>query len=590
MEAVFIKIFNMSIAAGWLILAVIVLRFLLQKAPKWLPCTLWAFVAVRLICPFTFESTFSLIPSAETVSPDVVRYAPEPSIDSGIPAIDGTLNPMIGEIFAPAPGASVNPLDIWAFVASIIWVIGLAVLLGYAFISFLRLHGKVREAVPLQNHVWICDAVKSPFILGIVKPRIYLSSGMDAEQTKYVLAHERAHLKSGDHIWKPFGYVLLAVYWFHPLMWAAYILFCRDIEFACDERAVKDMNFDGKKAYCHALLSCSMPVGMRVSYPLAFGEGRVKERVKHVLHYRRPALWAILTAVGVCVAVAVCFLTDPETEASVETTDVPYDDMSETTNVPHENEFEKSNAPYNAGVESPDTSYQFVSTDTLYDEEKTITFTGVIVENTADSVKPLILVQPMGDELPYPRIFFVLPDDETDWTTRINSIVSITCKNSFEETDPAIGELISISLAESAPDPQTMFSTFGISINLPGNSNWIQNVAYSQPDADHMKINYHDAIIDADCKLLAVRNGMPDLPDIVYDKTLTETWQGTSSSGQVVYINLQRTADGTQVLASWEYEEYQFALLADVPAKTGDIGAIAKTAITVISNLECFSL
>ncbi|MDE7131053.1 MAG: M56 family metallopeptidase [Lachnospiraceae bacterium] len=586
METVFIKIFNMSIAAGWLILAVIVLRFLLQKAPKWLACTLWAVVAVRLICPFTFESAFSLIPSAETVRPDVVRYAPEPSIDSGIPAIDGMLNPMISETFAPAPGASVNPLDIWAFAASIIWVIGLVAMLGYAFVSFLRLRGMIREAVPLQNHVWVCDAVKSPFILGVVRPRIYLSSSMNAEQTKYVLAHERAHLKRGDHVWKPFGYVLLAVYWFHPLVWAAYSLFCRDIELACDERAVKNISLDDKKAYCRALLSYSMPGGMRVSYPLAFGEGRVKERVKHVLHYRRPAFWVVLGAAGMCLVVAVCFLTNPETDTSVETTGVPYDDMSETTNVPHDNEFEKSNAQYNAGVESADTSNQFVSTDTLYDEGETITFTGVIVENTTDSVKPLILVQPIGDELPYPRIFFVLPDDETDWTTRINSIVSVTCKDSFEETDPAIGELISISLAESAPDPQDMFSTFGISIDLPGNSNWIQNIAYSQPDADHMEIDYHDAIIDADCKLLAVRDGMPDLPDIVYDKTLTETWQGTFSSGQTVYIKVQRSADGTQVLASWEYEEYQFALLADVPVKTGDIGAIAKTAITVISNLK----
>lgn len=503
MAMVFIKLLNMSISAGWLILAVVALRFLLQKTPKWLSCTLWAVVAVRLICPFSFESAFSLIPSAETVSPAVVRYAPEPSIDSGIPAIDDMLNPMISESFAPAPGASVNPLDIWAFAASIIWVIGLVVMLGYAVVSFLRLRGKVREAIPLQNHVWICDAVKSPFILGIVRPRIYLSSGMDTEQMRYVLAHEQAHLKRGDHVWKPLGYALLAVYWFHPLIWAAYALFCQDIEFACDEKAVKDMNFDGKKAYCHALLSCSMPRGMRVSYPLAFGEGRVKERVKHVLHYRRPAFWAILAAAGVCVAVAVCFLTDPKTDA-------PYDDEFETSNTPYDNEIGTTNSPHN--------------------------------------------------------------DDGT--------------KDTFEETQPPFGELISINRAESSHDPQAMFRTFGISIQLPGNSTWIQNVEYSQPDQNHMEINYHDAIINADCQLLSVRDGMLDLPDITYDKTKEELWQGTSSSGQVVYVKVQRSADGTQVLATWEYEEYQFALLADVPADySGDIGAIAKAALSVISNI-----
>ena len=480
---VFIKLLNMSISAGWLILAVIVLRFFLQKAPKWLPCTLWAAVAVRLICPFTFESAFSLIPSAETVSPTVVRYAPEPSINSGIPTIDGVLNPVISETFAPTPGASVNPLDIWAFAASIIWIIGLVIMLGYAFVNFLRLRGKVQEAVLLQNPVWICDAIKSPFILGIVKPRIYLSSSMDAEQMKYVLAHEKAHLKRGDHFWKPLGYILLAVYWFHPLMWAAYALFCRDIEFACDEKAVKDMSFDGKKAYCHALLSCSMPGRMRVSYPLAFGEGQVKERVKHVLHYRRPAFWTVLATVGVCMAVAVCFLTDPKTDATAETAGLPYDDTSETTNVPPENEFETLNAPYDNefGTENLPYGNEFGTTNPPHNDDGAITFVGVIVENTMDSVKPLILVQPIEAEIPYDYICFVLPDDEAGWATQINSVVSITCKDAFEESTPPFGELISISRAESSTDPQTMFRTFGISI----------------------KINYHDAILNADCQLLS---------------------------------------------------------------------------------------
>lgn len=499
MDTIFWELLNRSIAAGWLVLAVIGLRLLLRKAPKWLPCILWAIVAVRLVCPFSFESAFSLIPSAETVNPAVVQCMQEPFIDSGIPAVNGVVNRAVSETFAPETGASANPLYIWGFAGGIVWAFGLAVMLGYAFVSCLRIRARVREAVPLRDNIWICDSVGSPFILGIVRPRIYLSSGMEAEQQRYVLAHEQAHLKRKDHFWKPFGYVLLAVYWFHPLMWAAYILLCRDIEFACDEKAVRDMNPDGKKAYCRALLSCSMPGKMKVSYPLAFGEGRIKERVKNVLHYRKPALWAVIAAAGVCVVTAVCFLTDPEKNT--------VDGMVEerTANVPAEE-------------------------DTGEDGAQT-----------------------------------ALPEEE--WK---------------EDDDPVAG-----ANDKDGQDEEGTIAFGGITVQLPGNDNWIQDREYRQPDADHMEICYHDAILDADCKLLAVRGGTPGLPDIVYDAALEETWEGDTASGQKVYVRVQRSGDGKQVLATWEYGEYQFAIYAEMSSEKMDIGAVAKAALGVISNLEC---
>ena len=312
MDVIFLKLLNMSIAAGWLILAVIVLRLLLKKAPKSLVCILWAVVAIRLLCPFSVESSFSLIPSAETLSPAVVRYAAKPAIDSGISFIDHTLNPIIGESFAPDIGASVNPLQIWVYLGSILWIIGLLGLLGYALVSFIRIHVKVREAVPLWDNIWICDAVKSPFILGIIRPRIYLSSGMEGEQMGYVLAHEQAHLKRRDHWWKPLGFLLLSVYWYHPLVWVAYVLLCRDIEIACDEKVIKDMDMNRKKAYSNALVACSTQRSMILACPLAFGEVGVKERVKAVLNYRKPAFWLIAAAILACAVVTVCFLTNPE--------------------------------------------------------------------------------------------------------------------------------------------------------------------------------------------------------------------------------------------------------------------------------------
>ena len=333
MEMIFLNVFNRSLAAGWLILAVIVVRFLLKKAPRRLSCVLWAVVAVRLLCPFFPVSSFSLIPSGETISAEVVRFAPAPAIDSGIPALNEALNPMIGERFAQAPGTSVNPLYIWTAIAGIVWLVGVAVMVGYALLSSLRMRSVVREAVPLgmcaephgarpletgaalPDNVWLCDAVRSPFILGIVRPKIYLHSGITREQMLCILAHEQAHVERLDHCLKPFGWLLLSVYWFHPLVWIAYMLFCRDLELACDEKVVGGMDLDGRKAYSHALLACSLQRKMIFSYPLAFGEIGVRERVKGILHYRKPAGWIAAVAVLACAAVAVCFLTDPKEKA-----------------------------------------------------------------------------------------------------------------------------------------------------------------------------------------------------------------------------------------------------------------------------------
>lgn len=315
MDVIFLELLNRSIAAGWLILAVMILRLLFKKAPRWMSCLLWGLVAVRLICPFSVESIFSLIPSAEIISQDTVSYSPNPAIDSGIPAVNNAVNPLISQSLTPSVGDSVNPLQVWMFGVSCLWAAGLFVMLGYALFSFLRLHRQVQEAVPLRENIWIGDTVASPFILGIIRPRIYLPSHMDAPQTEYVLAHEQAHLKRRDHWWKPLGYLLLSLYWFHPLCWAAYILLCRDIELACDEKVIRHMNLEEKKSYSRTLLSLSLQRKQILACPLAFGEVGVKERVKTVLHYKKPAFWVLVIAVAACIIAAVCFLTNPPSTA-----------------------------------------------------------------------------------------------------------------------------------------------------------------------------------------------------------------------------------------------------------------------------------
>ncbi len=314
MAAVFLKLLNLSISASWLVLAVLVLRLVSKRSPKWMNVLLWGMVALRLMLPFSIESALSLIPSAETLSPEVVRFDPAPTITSGVEFIDNAVNPSLSESFAAAPLASVNPLYVWTYLAGWVWLIGLGVMLLYALVSYLRLRRRVSVSLPVQDHIYLCDAISSPFILGVVKPHIYLPSGLDEVQRQNVLAHERAHLARHDHWWKPLGFALLAVYWFNPVLWLAYALLCRDIELACDERVIRTMDESAVKAYSTVLLACSMPRKAVITCPLAFGEVGVKERVRNALHYKKPAFWVVAASVAVCVVVAVCFLTNPPTD------------------------------------------------------------------------------------------------------------------------------------------------------------------------------------------------------------------------------------------------------------------------------------
>lgn len=566
MEMIFLNVFNRSLAAGWLILAVIVVRFLLKKAPRRLSCVLWAVVAVRLLCPFFPASSFSLIPSGETISAEAVRFAPAPAIDSGIPALNEALNPMIGERFAPAPGTSVNPLYIWTAVAGIVWLVGVAVMAGYALLGSLRMRSVVREAVPLESgaalpdNVWLCDAVRSPFILGIVRPKIYLPSGITREQMLCILAHEQAHVERLDHCLKPFGWLLLSVYWFHPLVWIAYMLFCRDLELACDEKVVGGMDLDGRKAYSHALLACSLQRKMIFSYPLAFGEIGVRERVKGILHYRKPAGWLAAVAVLACVAVAVCFLTDPKEKADdskIRYLDQWYSrsDLSAETIAWLE--------WYNGLSAEEQLAVSSVPHD-LYDLAGYGGRADVAVE-TVDAEHDAVGAEDM-------------PDNAKDYM------------------DAGRDAVDTVQAGEGAEDPAihtgTLSAAFGIPLQLPGNEGWIQDIEYRQPDGNTVEVEYWDDIAEADCRMTAVRDGALNLsePDIAYDAAREETWMGSTGSGQHVYVKVQCSGDGKHVLATWEYDngehQYQFAVRAVVSGENTDISPVPKAVLSMISCLE----
>lgn len=308
----FSDVLNASISASWMVLAVILFRLVFKNAPKWSRVLLWGLVAVRLLLPFSIESELSLVPSAETVPQEVMRYEGT-QLDE--PAhIDVIKNPAFSDDISIELGETAEHMQISIINMTFVWLSGIAVLLLYTIISYLSLRHKVNTAVLYKDNIFQSENVGSPFVLGIIKPRIYLPFKIDIQDLEHVVAHEQAHIKRKDHWWKPLGFVLLSIHWFNPVMWLAYILLCRDIELACDEKVIKELNNEQRADYTQALVSCSVNRRMIAACPLAFGEIGVKERVKSVLNYKKPAFWMILMAMIACVVVAICFLTDPVNE------------------------------------------------------------------------------------------------------------------------------------------------------------------------------------------------------------------------------------------------------------------------------------
>ena len=304
MSQVFLRLFNISATAGWIVAAVLLLRLLFRQMPKWVNCLLWGIVGLRLILPVTLESTVSLLPSAQVI-PQNIAVAETPAIYSGIPAVNRAVNP----IFATMENLPLEQILHWA---SLVWFIGLGVLLCYGLFSYFRICRQVRISVRKEGNVYLCDDIDSPFLLGLFSPRIYVPSGLEEGLLPHILAHEQAHIRRRDHIWKPLGFMLLCVYWFNPLLWVGYILLCRDIERACDEKVISQMDRSFRVQYMGALVACSLHRRLILACPVAFGEVSVKTRIKGITRYQRPTGWIIGLSVVTCLVVSVCFLTSPK--------------------------------------------------------------------------------------------------------------------------------------------------------------------------------------------------------------------------------------------------------------------------------------
>ena len=396
MSGIFLQIFNMSVSASYIVLAVLLLRLILRKAPKWIMVFLWGIVALRLICPFSIESALSLIPSAEVVSPSIMTES-TPIVNTGIPIINSTVNPIISESLTPTPNDSADPLQTWIPILSTVWLVGILALLIYTVISYVRVKSRIGTAVICKDNIYQSESVISPFVLGVIKPKIYLPFNISEHHMMHVIAHENAHIRRKDHLWKPLGFLLLALHWFNPLMWLGYVLLCRDIELACDEKVIRELDRDARADYSEALLTCSVNRRMIAACPLAFGEVSVKNRVRSVLNYKKPAFWIIIAAVVACIVVAVCFLTDPLSKEKPD--DQPQND--ETT------------ASQEELIGSADNGESYINTEY---EGVYITIESTLAASSEGAILTMVWHNETDQEITYGDMFFIESEYDGEWT------------------------------------------------------------------------------------------------------------------------------------------------------------------------------
>jgi len=311
MYDIFIKVLNMSYQAGIVICFIILARFLLKiiKAPKKYAYYLWGIAFIRMICPISFETVLSLLPKKTKPISATILYEQIPQVHTGSNMIDYTVNSVLP---AASPMASVNPIQIWILIAQIIWLVGLVLLLIYSAVSYIKLKYRLVGSVNIQDNIYLVDHLETPFILGIIRPRIYMPSNLKQIEMEYILQHERAHLKRRDHIMKVIAFLAASIHWFNPFAWVAFVFGCKDMEMSCDEYVMKTSNQDIRKEYSASLLSLCVGNRKLSGTPLAFGEGSTKGRIKNVLHYKKPAGIAVILSLFIVAILAICLLSNPE--------------------------------------------------------------------------------------------------------------------------------------------------------------------------------------------------------------------------------------------------------------------------------------
>lgn len=566
MGDIFLKLLNMSITAGWLILAVLCIRLLFRKIPKWVNCLLWGVVAIRLICPFSIESQFSILPSTEpiksstVVEGEVQNYIP--SIDSRLTIVENTINPMLTETFAYNESDSAASLQIVTYAAGLVWCCGMVLLIICAMGSAVKLHKLVKEAVCVRDNIYICDVVKSPFILGIFRPRVYLSSALREREMDYILAHESAHLKRKDHWWKALGYLLLCIHWFNPLCWMAYSLLCKDIELACDEKAAKDMTFHEKKEYSKVLLSCAGQRSLIMVCPLAFGEVGVKERVKSVLNYKKPTLWIMIATIAVLVILVVCFLTNPTREYQIRIT-IPAG-STEAFCYSDEEISPKGN------------TLTFYAGEGLGDTEIALLPVEVREENAYD--EPAYITPGMPVKMDVEKGAWFKIGVNVQNTTDESMDVYVSVKN-VEVRIASVKEVGGSSLStEQTPGEEGAAQQEYISLQageMPVENDTIQNIMlYEQPEAEKVCIKVQPSMIrenayyyyiptDKDQEWLSAQVEALDLEGQPFDRR----WEGHKERGwQIIYNDMEiRVFEGGYLYYTYDDEKGMMECFIEAP-------------------------
>ena len=309
LENAFLEILNMSFTGSIVILFVLLARLLLKKAPKIFSYVLWSVVLFRLICPFSFESVFSLLPTKASSFAQNMVYSQTPKADTGVVIINNAVNEILP---AAIPAANINPLQIWVLIGSLIWMVGVIFLLIYALVTLLQLKKRLKTATSYLDNIFLSDKIDTAFVFGALRPRIYLPDSLTAGQREHILLHEQIHIKRFDHLIKLLSFFVLCLHWFNPLAWIAFFASGKDMEMSCDEAVVKKLGSDIKKDYSTSLLILTTDRRVIGSPPLAFGEGDTKERIKNVLRYKKPAFWVMVVAVIAVLCVIVGLMSNPK--------------------------------------------------------------------------------------------------------------------------------------------------------------------------------------------------------------------------------------------------------------------------------------
>ncbi|MDD3853092.1 MAG: M56 family metallopeptidase, partial [Syntrophomonadaceae bacterium] len=311
MSSYFITVLNMSLTASYVVMAVIIVRLLLKRAPKIFSYALWAIVLFRLVCPLSFESNFSLIPNNNEIIPHDIIYSQNPAINTGVAITDKAINQSIQSTLPPVnPAVSVNPMGIVLEIGATIWILGIVALLAYALIAYFRLKRRLSTATLVNDNIYETDGIKTPFVLGLIRPRIYIPTNLSGSEPDYIIKHEETHIRRYDYIIKPVAFLTLVIHWFNPFIWISYFLMVKDMEMSCDESVMKQFSGDIRASYSNSLLSLSIKQSGLLS-PLAFGESNVKSRIMNVLNYRKPAFGTVVVIAVVAIAISVGLMVDP---------------------------------------------------------------------------------------------------------------------------------------------------------------------------------------------------------------------------------------------------------------------------------------